>query len=194
LALRLESCSRSSVGGCFVREMYIRCRHMGHFSWELSCLSHEKMQCWVHVNAPLEAVVTNEHTMWKEWLHSPSTICDQPMPLRTVYKRRRTQRTLVARELALGACAIVGISADTADVVVGHVPAPCRDGIPFSNGDLHRDSSKVFTWKLDRFARRLLERKQTRLMLASDMHGTLSKSGSTQAPHGGDDSLPSCAV
>ena len=49
----------------------------------------------------------------------------------------RTQRTFIARELALGAGAVVWIPADTADVVVGHVPAPGGDRVPFSYGDLH---------------------------------------------------------
>jgi hypothetical protein len=48
-----------------------------------------------------------------------------------------TQRTLVAWKLALGASTIVWITADTADIVVGHIPAPGGDSIPFSYGDLH---------------------------------------------------------
>jgi hypothetical protein len=77
--------------------------------------------------------------MWKEWLHSPSTVHHQYALSYAVGSNGRTQWALVAGELALGACAIVGISADTADVVVGHVPAPSRDGVPFSNRNLHGD-------------------------------------------------------
>jgi hypothetical protein len=50
---------------------------------------------------------------------------------------RRTQRTLIARKLALGTSAIVRIATDTADIVVGHIPAPRGDGIPFSYRDFH---------------------------------------------------------
>jgi hypothetical protein len=48
-----------------------------------------------------------------------------------------TQRAFIARELALGAGAVIRISADTADIVIGHIPTPGRDGIPFSYRDLH---------------------------------------------------------
>ena len=84
-----------------------------------------------------------QHTMWKEWLHSPSTRHHQPILSHALDSLRRTQRTLVAREFALGACAIVWIPADTADIVVGHVPAPGGDGVPFSNRDLHGDLLQV---------------------------------------------------
>ena len=49
-----------------------------------------------------------------------------------------TERTIVARVFALGTGAVVRVAADSTDVVVGHVPAPGRDGIPFFDGDLHR--------------------------------------------------------
>jgi hypothetical protein len=48
-----------------------------------------------------------------------------------------TQRTFIAREFAFRASAIVGIPADTADIVIGHVPTPGGDGVPFSYRDLH---------------------------------------------------------
>jgi hypothetical protein len=48
-----------------------------------------------------------------------------------------TQWALVAREFTLGASAVVGVAADTTDIIVGHVPAPRGDGVPFSYRDLH---------------------------------------------------------
>jgi hypothetical protein len=46
LLLLLKAGNRISRGSQ-IRAIHIRCRHMGHFSWEASCRSHEKMQCWV---------------------------------------------------------------------------------------------------------------------------------------------------
>lgn len=96
-----------------------------------------------------------------------------------------TQRTLVARKLALGACAIVWIPADAADIVVGHVPTPGGNGIPFSYCDLHsvvycflyKDSGHV------NCAHRMDGAKQTRLVLVwqndGGEEGGDSLSGST---------------
>jgi hypothetical protein len=58
-------------------------------------------------------------------------------PLQRFMVPELTQWTLVARKLALGAGTIVRVTTDTADVVVGHVPAPGGDSVPFSYGDLH---------------------------------------------------------
>ena len=52
--------------------------------------------------------------------------------------RGRTQRAFLARITTLGAGAVVGIAADAAHVVLGHVPAPCRHRRPLLDADLHR--------------------------------------------------------
>lgn len=115
-------------------EIYSRCRHMGHFSCELSCLSHEKMQCCFLSAGSLPRNVGAYH------VKRVVTLAEDCMPSVGSSKRylsRPTQRTLVARELALRASAVVGVAADTANIVVGHVPAPGSDGIPLPNRDLH---------------------------------------------------------
>ena len=48
-----------------------------------------------------------------------------------------TQRTIVAGVLALRAGAVVGVAADTADIVIGHIPAPGGDGVPLLDYDPH---------------------------------------------------------
>lgn len=50
---------------------------------------------------------------------------------------RLTQRTFVAWELALGAGTVIRVAADSADVIVGHVPPPGGDGIPLLDCDFH---------------------------------------------------------
>jgi len=64
-------------------------------------------------------------------------------------KLRLTQWTLIARKLALGAGTVVRVPAYTADVVVGHVPAPCSDGVPFSYRDLHRWQLQLIWWGVE---------------------------------------------
>lgn len=49
-----------------------------------------------------------------------------------------TERTLIARKLALGASAIVWIATYTAHVLlIWHVPAPGGDGVPGLYSDFH---------------------------------------------------------
>lgn len=53
------------------------------------------------------------------------------------YHTGLTQWALVARKFTLGASAVVGVAANTTHIVVGHVPAPRGDGVPFSYRDFH---------------------------------------------------------
>jgi hypothetical protein len=111
---------------------------------------------------------------------------------------RLTQWTLITRKLALGTSTIVWITADTADVVVGHVPAPGGDSVPFSYGDLHGVACRVMMVGGTRGSDG--DAKQTRLVLVRQIHGgergggcpsSMSAQGSSssllRAPHGGDD-------
>jgi hypothetical protein len=86
-----------------------------------------------------------------------------------------TQRTLVAWKLALGASTIVWIPADTADIVVGHIPAPGGDSIPFSYGDLHDAvccccGARSYVCRLC-YGQKMDGGTQTRVVLAWQMHG-----------------------
>lgn len=51
---------------------------------------------------------------------------------------RLTQWTLITGKLALGTGAVVWVATDATHVVVGHVPVPSRNGVPFADSDLHR--------------------------------------------------------
>jgi hypothetical protein len=58
-------------------------------------------------------------------------------PLQRFIVPELTQWTFVARKLALGAGTIIRVPANTADIVVRHIPAPCGDSVPLSYSDLH---------------------------------------------------------
>ena len=49
LTLRLESCRELAFPLARSRHD-LRCRHMGHFSCELSCFSHENIQCYTAIS------------------------------------------------------------------------------------------------------------------------------------------------
>lgn len=104
--------------------------------------------------------------MWKEWLHSPSTRSRQDMSYGSLIYLL-TQWTFVSRELALGAGTVIGISTDTADIVVGHVPAPGGDGVPFAYGDLHGGGCCSGTIVV--VERKDDDGKQTRVVLAGNL-------------------------
>lgn len=107
---------------------------MGHFSCELSCLSHEKMQCYSNVSCCHELILTLAYhvermiTFAKDYKLSVIFLWS---------KNKLTQRALVAWELALGACAVVRIAANTTNIVIRHIPAPGSDRVPLLDCDLH---------------------------------------------------------
>jgi hypothetical protein len=59
-------------------------------------------------------------------------------PLASCDITKLTQWALVAREFAFRASAVVGVAADSTDIVVRHIPAPRGDGVPLSYRDFHR--------------------------------------------------------
>ena len=77
-----------------------------------------------------------------------------------------TQRAFIARKLALGTSAVVGIAANTANIVIGHIPAPRGDGIPFSYRDFHRAAVRACCDDRYVSTREMRDGKQTRLVLA----------------------------
>lgn len=54
-----------------------------------------------------------------------------------------TQCTVITREFARRTRAIELNTTDAADVVLGHVPPPGRDGVPLLDSDLHYGCPKV---------------------------------------------------
>lgn len=52
-------------------------------------------------------------------------------------RNARTERTLIAWELAFRACAVVRVTTDAANIILGHVPSPRGDCAPGFDPHLH---------------------------------------------------------
>jgi hypothetical protein len=114
------------------------CLHIGHCPFEESCLIHSTIQCYIP-SAPVPASHNSNSTNHMKVMSAFARDYSAWSAIKRGRTRveEHTQAAIISWILARWTCAIEVYLADSADVVVGDIPSPCRYRVPLPDLDLH---------------------------------------------------------